>query len=255
MTFAQIVKNAWPHLPESRPGHGAGFSSFTVPWRRKYGFLKSGPQGMSTFERINPLGSSSLLCAPIFSSLYECARLFPSNNKVEHVFSKLILVGRVLGTPLEKRPDGLHIQDCGRVLAASRLIASSRLHALIRKLDSSLKLDGASMNKISECHGLLERLLVDAGAKSGSEMAAAYLHVHRKSLFPLMGAKARIGAKLLSETHGLDAKGLPRVTRGGGYAAWIAFYVSTLHHIQAGDPGEVDLLQVNEHLEQWAGSV
>ncbi|MGI0646902.1 hypothetical protein ACRCPS_17955 [Pseudomonas aeruginosa] len=209
---------------------------------------------MSKLESIKSGESSLVLWAPLFSTLYEGARLHPSHKSVEQVMAKLVLVGRALGLSMERRTDGLRVQDAGQVLAAAKLIAASRLHTLVGKLDQGTKLADADHKRICECHALLESLLMQAGAKSGAALAAAYLHVHRRSLFPLMGPQARIGAKLLSESRGWETSGLSRVTRPGGFPAWLALYTNAQNYLADRMPGALDLLQVNEHLEQWAAT-
>ena len=92
---------------------------------------------MSMFERIALQESTSHLSAPIYTALYEAVKLYPSQKKLDHVFSKLILVGRVLGVSMERRTVGLRVQDAKTVLSAAELIVKSRLQAMLRRIDSN----------------------------------------------------------------------------------------------------------------------
>lgn len=67
-----------------------------------------------------------------------------------------------------------------------------------------------------------------------------------------MGGQARIGAKLFLESEGRDSGFVSRVTRPGGYAAWVDVIVMFMEKMQARWPGKLSLLQMNSRLETFA---
>lgn len=207
---------------------------------------------MSMFERIALQESTSHLSAPIYEALYEAVKLYPSQKKLDHVFSKLILVGRVLGVSMERRTVGLRVQDAKTVLSAAELIVKSRLQGMLRRIDSNPQDPVEVRAQVVSCHRLLEDVMSQCGAKNSAELAAAYLHAHRAHAFPLMGAQARIGAKLFLESQGAAGGVVARVTRPDGYQTWLAVVDRAMAYLESRTPAKQDLLQLNQYLEQWS---
>lgn len=138
-------------------------------------------------------------------------------------------------------------------MSVAEKICQSQLHAQLRKVVQGSSFLDSDQAQVLKCHQTLEGLLVESGAKGASELAAAYLHVHRKDSFPLVSGPARMGARLFFESKGKDPFGLARVARPGGYGAWIEACRAIAHYLgSSSQHGGVCLLQLNEFLEDQA---
>lgn len=138
------------------------------------------------------------------------------------------------------------------VIQAAERIAKSGLQAQLKRIDPGKSLLQLDSKLITLAHQGLEGIFMECGSKRPGELAAVYLHCHRRNGFPLMGGQARIGAKLFLESEGRDSGFVSRVTRPGGYAAWVDVIVMFMEKMQARWPGKLSLLQMNSRLETFA---
>lgn len=207
---------------------------------------------VTSIQRIDTSHCGQLYFDPVYDALYETAKTQPSQKDVLQVFSKLIVIGRVSGIGLERRPESMRAQDSGMVIQAAERIAKSGLQAQLKRIDPGKSLLQLDSKLITLAHQGLEGIFMECGSKRPGELAAVYLHCHRRNGFPLMGDQARIGAKLFLESEGRDSGFVSRVTRPGGYAAWVDVIVMFMEKMQARWPGKLSLLQMNSRLETFA---
>lgn len=137
------------------------------------------------------------------------------------------------------------------VIQAAERIAKSGLQSQLKKIDPAKSLLQLDRKLITNAHQGLEGIFTECGSKRPGELAAMYLHCHRRNAFPLMGGQARIGAKLFLESVGRDSGFVSRVTRPGGYPSWVDVSVMFIEKMQGRWPGEFSLLQMNSHLEAF----
>lgn len=203
-----------------------------------------------TLSALKPLKSASAgFVAPIYESLYDAAKRFPSQKNIDQVYSKLILVSRTLGVTFERRPNSLRLQDSAGVIMVAERICESSLHATLRKVDHASHFLSADLKLALNCHRVLEEILIEAGAKAPTELAAAYLHVHRRVTFPLVSGPARIGAKLFMESLGRSSSSIGRVTRPGCYSGWVDTCRAVGQALHEEEPAQICLVQLNSFLE------
>lgn len=200
------------------------------------------------------MGAIEGCSAPIYESLYDAAKKYPSQKHLNEVFSKLILIGRTLGVTIERRPSNMRVADSKIVMMAAVKICDSQLQTQLRKVEMPSTIFDVDPVPLEKCHKTLEDIFIASGAKTGSELAAAYLHVHRKGSFPLVSGPARIGAKLLLESSGKSSSFVGRVCRPGTYGDWIAA-CKMIGGVLAGrlETKTMGFLQLNELLESQAG--
>jgi hypothetical protein len=204
---------------------------------------------MPSHPNKKPVSDFHLQFSVIYESLYDAAKRFPSQRNVDEVFSKLILVGRTLGITPERRPNSLRAQDMKIVMTVAERICQSNLQAKLNKVGFGGILSTDQKHALS-CHQVLEEILIASGAKGTTELAAAYLHVHRKVSFPLVSGQARIGAKLYLESIGKDSSTISRSSRPGGYPSWIDACRVIANSYRSNSRLDVCLLELNDFLEQ-----
>lgn len=204
---------------------------------------------VTSIQRFSAGQCGQLYFDPVYDTLYETAKRHPSQKDVPQIFAKLVVIGRVSGNGLERRPESMRVQDAGMVLQAAEAIAKSPLQTQLKRIEPSKGLLQIERKLVTTAHRTLESIFTECGSKSPGETAAMYLHCHRRNAFPLMGGQARIGAKLFLESVGRDSGFVSRVTRQGGYAAWVDVSALFIERMQSRWPGEFNLLQMNSHLE------
>jgi hypothetical protein len=204
---------------------------------------------MSSIELISPHATSAMYFAPVYGHLYDAVKSSPGQKKVHEVFAKLILIGRTIGVPLERRPDSLRMQDSQPVVKAAEKISKSPLQGQLKSIDPTAPFTTLCHERLVRIHHGVETIFAESGSKAAPELAAAYLHFHRRNAFPLMSGQARIGAKLLLESWGQDSTGITRIARQGTYSNWLGVVGRIHERLQSTWPAAISLLQVNEYLE------